>query len=195
MSDAAFSDLPNKLVPRTVRVKDPALESPEATKWVFIGYCEKLLYKNERLQQLWQRFADQPGDPEWRNCLTRGQRSLYALGTFDGQVKNGGITQFFWNYPELILEVADALQALGEAELAEAYNQALERLVAKKDDWDELQSRSGRGASDFLKSFQSSYDVLDLAWFDDAYFKTHGPRLLARLVEYVKTHRGEFIES
>src|SRR5947209_6366220 len=74
MSVAAFDDLPNKVVPRTVRIKDPALESPQATKWILSGYCEKLLYKNEKLQGLFRRFAGRLDAPECRNCLTPGQR-------------------------------------------------------------------------------------------------------------------------
>jgi hypothetical protein len=193
LSDAAFADIPNKAVPRTVRLKDPALESPEATEWILSGYCEKLLYKNEELLQLLNRFAGKFDDPDCRNCLTRGQRILYALAVLDGQVHNGGITQFFWNYPDLVAEVSEALQSLGATELAEAYDKALAGLIGKQDDWGELRRRSSNDPSNFWEPFEQSYDLLDLAWFDDAYFRMYGPSLVQRLVNYVQANKQEFI--
>lgn len=41
----------------------------------------------------------------------------------------------------------------------------------------------------------SSYELLDLSWFDDAYFEKYGPDLTARLVRYVRANRSQFIES
>src|SRR5262245_55746074 len=96
IDDAKFADILNKVVPRTVRLKDPTFESHQAREWIFGGYCEKLLGKNEKLQELLQQFAGRLDNPECWNHLTQGQRILYSLATLDGQVKNGGITQFFW---------------------------------------------------------------------------------------------------
>ena len=74
------------------------------------------------------------------NRLTQGQRVLYSLATLDGQVKNGGITQFFWNCPDLVFPASDALAALSYSELSVAYEKALERLIGSKDQWLELRN-------------------------------------------------------
>ena len=195
MNDATFADIPNKVVPRTVRLKDPSLESREATEWIFSGYCEKLLYKNDKLQEIFQRFVGRLDEPECWGCMTQGQRILYSLGALDGQVKNGGITQFFWNCPDLIFPASEALPVLGCSELAAAYEKALECLIGKRYRWLELRNQSRSDPANFCGPFQATYDLLDLTWFDDAYFEQYGPTLLARLVEYVRVNKAEFIEQ
>jgi hypothetical protein len=195
LSDAAFADIPNKVVPRTVRMKDPGLEGPEATEWIFSGYCERLLYKNEKLQESLHQFAGKLNDPECSSSLTQGQRILYSLAALDGQVKNGGITQFFWNCPDLILAVSGALNSLGETDLSAAYEKAIECLIGNNPEWIELRMRSSNDPSNFWEPFRASYDLLDLAWFDNAYFDTHGPFLVTKLVNYVRSHKEEFIDS
>src|SRR5262249_23771253 len=102
MSDVAFAHIPNKVVPRTVRLKDPTFTSDQATVWILDGYCEKLLYKNAKLEELFRQFPGRFDDPGCRNWFTQGQRILYVLSALDGEVKNGGLTQFFWNCPDLI---------------------------------------------------------------------------------------------
>ena len=49
LDEANFANIPSKVVPRTIRLKDPSFETLEARECIFIGYCEKLLYKNDRL--------------------------------------------------------------------------------------------------------------------------------------------------
>jgi len=195
MSDAAFADIPNRVVPRTVRLKDPDLTTDKAKVWILDGYCEKLLYKNAKLEELFRQFPGKFDDPDCRDCFTQGQRILHVLSVFDGQVKNGGLTRFFWNYPDLIFEVPDALEPLGQTALRHAYDNAMEGLVGNKDEWIELRKKFSNDPGDAWQPFEKSYDLLDLAWFDDAYFKTYGQSLVAGLVNYVKCHKEEFIES
>jgi hypothetical protein len=194
IDDAKFADLPNKVVPRTVRLKDPTFESCEAREWIFSGYCEKLLYKNEKLVELLQRFAGGKDNLECWNRLTQGQRILYSLAALDGQVKNGGITQFFWNCPDLIFPASDALAALNYSELSVAYEKALESLIGKKDAWLDLRKQSSADSANFWEPFRATYDLLDLNWFDDAYFDQYGPTLIDVLVKYVREKKTEFIE-
>lgn len=193
IDDAKFADLPNKVVPRTVRLKDPTFESRKARDWIFIGYCEKLLYKNEKLAELLQQFVGRMDNPECWNRLTQGQRILYSLAALDGQVKNGGITQFFWNCPDLIFPASDAIASLNYSELSVAYEKALDTLVGNKDTWLDLRKQSSGDPANFWEPFQATYDLLDLTWFDDAYFEQYGPALIDLLVKYVRENRAEFI--
>jgi hypothetical protein len=109
-------------------------------------------------------------------------------------VKNGGITQFFWNCTDLIFPASDALAALKYSELSVAYEKALERLIGKKDKWIELRNQSGNDPESLWEPFQATYDLLDLTWFDDAYFEQYGPTLIDLLVRYVRENKAEFIE-
>lgn len=195
MDDAKFADIPNKVVPRTVRLNDPTFESTQAKECIFSGYCEKLLYKNEKLQELLQQFVGRFDDPECWKRLTQGQRILYPLAALDGQVKNGGITQFFWNCPNLVFPASDALVALNYSELSVAYEKALERLIGEKDKWLDLRKQSSSDPADFWGPFQATYDLLDLNWFDDTYFEQYGPTLIDLLVKYVRDNKAEFIEQ
>ena len=195
MTDDTFGDIPNKVVPRTVRLVDLTLEGPEATAFILGGYCRKLISDNGKLQELLRRFIGRFDDPGCWGCLTHGQQTLYSLGALDGQLKNGGITQFFWNCPDLIFPASEALATLGVPELAAAYEKALESLIGGKDTWLDLRSQSRDDPGHFWEPFQASYDLLDLTWFDAAYFEKYGPSLVTILVQYVKTNRAEFIET
>ena len=167
------------------------------------GYNEALIDRNKRLGH--QFFED----AEQLKKLTTGQRMLIQLGVFDSQVKNGGITQFFWNCPESIFDVGDWIERLGVPELRDNYERAVETLFGKKNRWLALREEWIKsGDSPSWESFRQSYELLDLAWFDDAYFDKYGYNekqewvrqvrglhhvLLTRLAEYVRTHPGEFI--
>lgn len=167
------------------------------------SYYEVLIDRNERLGH---RFFEAA---EHLKKLTMGQRLLIQLGTFDSQVKNGGITQFFWNCPESIFDVADWIEYVGVPELQTHYDRALEALVGKKDKWLALREEWARGRDNpNWETFQQSYELLDLGWFEDAYFDKYGYNerqewvrqtrglhhmLLTRLANYVRTHSAEFI--
>lgn len=195
IDDMMFADIPNKVVPRTVRLKDPTFETRQAREWIVAGYCNKLLDKNVKLQALLQQFAGHLDKSECWCCLTQGQRILISLSALDGQVKNGGITQFFWNCPDLIFPVSDALVGLGYMELSVAYEKALESLMGNKDQWLNIRKQSSDNPTFSWEQFQETYELLDLNWFDDAYFKQYGLMLNDLLLKYVREHKTEFIEE
>jgi hypothetical protein len=167
------------------------------------GYYNVLIDENTRIDH---SFFE---DHHRLQDLTPGQRLLIQLGTFDSQVKNGGITQFFWNCVESIFDVADGIESLGETALLDNYEQCLEALVGKKDrwlalrvEWNQVKDAPG------WETFQETYKLLDLGWFDKAYFDQSGydenrkwvrlrrglhHSLMTRLAEYVRTHSREFI--
>jgi Domain of unknown function (DUF4375) len=164
---------------------------------------EALIDRNKRINH---RFFD---DTTKLQKLTRGQRLLLLLGTFDSQVKNGGITQFFWNCPEAIFDVADAIESLGVADLQANYERALQGLLGSKDRWLALKGEWAKAKDNpSWEAFKQTYKLLDLGWFDKAYFDQRGYNdskewvllrrglhhvLLTRLAKYVRTHRAEFI--
>lgn len=142
--------------------------------------------------------------------LTTGQQTLILLGVFDGQVCNGGITQFLWNYPEFIFPVRDAIERLcGESAILAHYDIALNELGEKYGGWEALRDEfRAAGANPDWETFRKSYDLLDLAWFEKAYFDRRGYNdrqewvvqergvkhpFMTRLADYVRTHPTEFI--
>src|SRR5579871_980737 len=81
-------------------------------------YYETLIDANERTSHAGY------GQPDQLKDLTAGQRMLIQLGIFDSQVKNGGITQFFWNCVGSIFDVGDWIQQLRLSELQANYDRA-----------------------------------------------------------------------
>ncbi|MGV3606043.1 MAG: DMP19 family protein [Planctomycetaceae bacterium] len=176
---------------------------PDCEKYPIDGLYEALIDRNKRIgHEVYEQ-------PERFKELMAGQRMLIQLGVFDSQVKNGGITQYFWNYAESIFDVADWIEALNLPELQANYDRALETLVGKKDQWIALRAEwNKRRDNPKWEAFQQTYELLDLAWFENAYFDKHGYNeqqkwvrqsfglhhaMQVRLVEYVRAHRTEFI--
>lgn len=110
----------------------------------------------------------------------------------DLEVFNGGLTQFFWNHPAIVVETGEALRAIGSGDVAAAYDKAVDKLIANKDRWVELHSEFDREPGE-VQPFQASYAVLDLAWFDEVYADEYGAPLRASAVRYVDVHKEEFI--
>jgi hypothetical protein len=171
---------------------------------VISSLWDPLIDANPRL------LAEDFGDAQFLAKVTPGMRLFLVLGVFDGQVCNGGITQFFWNCRTTIFTVRDAMEELGEGELLGPYERALEAVAGNGVRWQELreewaQSTSGAEA---WEPFRRSYELLDLAWFDRAYFDEYGHNtdgkwtvireglcgpFARRLVEFVKSRPDEFI--
>ncbi|WP_171474710.1 DMP19 family protein [Frigoriglobus tundricola] len=169
---------------------------------------------------LWDRVIDANprlmtedfGDANFLAKVTPSLRLFLVLGVFDGQVSNGGIVQFFWNCPGTIFAVRGALAELGELELLGLYDRAVTALVGNGESWESLRTQGAELAPNDAawEPFQKSYDLLDLGWFDKAYFDTWGHnsvnewvvlseglsrRFAQNLVSYVRTRPGDFISG
>lgn len=184
--------------------------SPEED-FVLHNYEEHLVFGNPKFKNIYNEFPRGCEDKGLRPYLTPGQRLLIQVAIFDGQVCNGGLTQFFWNYPEDIFEAYDAIKILDDQELLKNYERALEGLMGKKSDWLQLRNEwIGEQDTPQWEKFQKSYETLKIGWFDEAYYDKWGynerkervivkPGLqkpfLLRMVAYIKTHSAEFIEE
>lgn len=170
---------------------------------------DALIVRNTAFGQLGAEYPRGYGDPMLIPLLTPGQQIVILLGAFDGQVSNGGLAQFFWNCPEYVFPAQNALLRLGCPEVAERYDRAIDSLDANYRDWLALRARCYESPyGPRWVDFAETYELLDLDWFDRAYFDTWSTDatgaphrnddglhnvLLARLVQYVMTHPEEFI--
>jgi Domain of unknown function (DUF4375) len=171
------------------------------------GYFEKLIAKNDKFQPFFTGNAK-----EWPFAdLTKGQRFLIVLNAFDGQIANGGLTQFFWNIPQYVFHVRDAIELFGPRSLLEEYDKAIEKLVGKKERWLELRDQCYSDPENpCWEPFRASYELLDLEKFDNGYLDTWGydarkryvrtrrgwnEALLGELVKYIRSHPADFIEE
>ena len=134
------------------------------------GYYQLLIAENERIFPI----TNAPHHSR-DNELTHGQRVLFYVATFDGQVNNGGIVQFLWNEPELVLPVEAAIRVLGQDPLLHQYQKVLDTFFERRDRWLELRKDwVDGGTNPPMAAFQSSYHLLDLGWFDHLYYDKHG---------------------
>lgn len=190
---AHFCGLPQLVVPRTVRMRDSSLTSQAAIDWIFIGYCEKLIDKNEPLVDLLHEDHGQLDDDAFMNEVTKGQRLLLHLSALDGQTRNGGITQFIWNCPKMVLTALDALAPLEYPELLASYQNVVDRLGLDVDEWTRLRNSGQSSSDDMWDYFDAATQLVDGDAFDDPYFDHVGATARSKAIQYVDENTHEFI--
>jgi Domain of unknown function (DUF4375) len=177
-------------------------------------YSTAFIWNNEALLASMDEGDDWPA-PELRllSRMTRGQRLLYVLSTFDGQVNNGGVAQFLFNRGHLAEEVLAALRHLGlndlEGLLGAAVAQADPESVADaRQVFSEEAIKSGDGSvsprahaayeEERLKVERVAKELEDgwyPKWGDGSAPPTGGPLRVAMceaMNAYIAAHPGEF---
>jgi hypothetical protein len=156
---------------------------------------QKLIEENEKIAALADKKDCGPFDEPVRKKVSRGQEILLLLYRLDSQILNGGVTQFCWNSPLEINDVAKAIGKLRQAELAQLYKKMDARLEENSDDWEDLWVKGHEaGAKKGWEFFQKTYSLLNLGWFDKAYMKKHRAKMVKALLEFVLKHKTEFVQ-
>lgn len=193
MSLDDFRGLPQKVVPRTVRMSDSSLTSQDAIDWIFIGYCEKLIDRNEPLANLLRKHRGKFEDNAFVNETTKGQRLFLHLAALDGQTRNGGITQFIWNCPEMVLTALDALVPLDYPELLASYQSVVDRLELDIDKWTQLRNSDQSRLGDIWDNRDAAAPLISGDDFDAPYFDHVGASARHKALQYVNANTHEFI--
>jgi hypothetical protein len=204
------SDAP-LLVDLGTDVFNPAEQNP-CYRWH--DYTMAFVWNNEALLASMDAAGDWPAS-ELRllGRMTRGQRLVYVLSTFDGQVLNGGVAQFLFNRGHLVEEVLAALRYLGlndlEGLLGAAVAQAdPESLLEARQVFSQEAIKSGDGSvstrahaayeRERLKVEQAA-NVVEEGWYpkwgDVSGPTTEGPLRVAMceaMNAYIAAHPGEF---
>lgn len=112
------------------------------------------------------------------------RRTVYILSTFDTEIQNGGLCQFFVNSSKAVAPyVSDGLQAVN----ATAHRELFDNFIAANGidvcDLGSFQARNHRGYMKQTKRY-------DFDAFDDAYYDL--PPLQDAIVAYIKDHIAEF---
>lgn len=193
MSLDDFRGLPQQVVPRTIRMRDSFLTSQDAIDWIFIGYCEKLIDKNEPLADLLHNHRGHMDDDVFVNETTKGQRLLLHLAVLDGQTRNGGVAQFIWNCPEMVLTALDALASLDYPELLASYQNVVDRLELVIDKWNRLRHSEQYSSDDMWDNFDAANELINGEDFDDPYYDHIGATARRKALQYVNANTHEFI--
>ncbi len=180
--DLRFKDAPQKWA-KIPRNADAAL----------LYLYQRLIEENEKVMALADKKGCGPFDEPVRKNLRPAQRILALMWRFDSEIQNGGITQFCWNAPSEINDVAKAIKALRLPELAKLYRKMDARLEEKLDEWAALRNQWSDSPNPDWGVFQQSYTLLGLDWFDKAYQKQRS-RMIKALVSYVLEHKKDFVK-
>lgn len=130
-------------------------------------------------------LADDPETDEFApNNLTEGQKTVYVLATFDSEVQNGGLCQFFVNSSRAVAPlVGEYLTAVGADEHRRLYEDFIRNNGLDLTDLSSFMVTSRRG---FIKQTKR----YDFDAFDDAYCEL--PALQELVVAYIRTHYTQF---
>ena len=138
---------------------------------------------NEMYDALITRFMD--AEP---NALNQKQLTVAALITFDSEMMNGGLCQFFVNdYSGYAQHISDALREVGAIEMQKHYSSFVNQNVIDVTQMDSFRIVS---IQDYLKQFERfPYESFDNT-FSEIYQKENlGELLLA----YVRLHGDEIL--
>lgn len=129
------------------------------------------------------RFMD--ADP---NTLNEKQLTVAALITFDAEMMNGGLCQFFVNdYNGYAQYVSDALGEVGAVEMQKHYSSFLSQ---NEIDVTQMDSFRIGSVQDYVKQFESfPYEE-----FDNTFSEIYGKENLGdMLLSYVRLHEDEIL--
>jgi hypothetical protein len=140
---------------------------------------------SDALFSLMQSASMGEKEARWLSGLTRGQKTLYLLGQFDGAICSDGLYDFFlsstgdWTVPTL-----DALRLVGAAPVADLLDRATKRFP----DGCPSEDREERHEALEKLSTKTFRDI------EDQYFslRDEGKGALDYLAKYLETHEAEF---
>lgn len=123
------------------------------------------------------------------NALNQKQRTIAALITFDAEMMNGGLCQFFANdYDGYAQYVSDALGEVGAIEMQEHYSSFVSQ---NKIDVTQMDSFRIVSIQDYMKQYaRFPYEEFDNT-FSDIYERENLGNLL---ISYVRLHGEEVFE-
>lgn len=132
------------------------------------------------------------------NEMTREQRIYQTLLNFEGQVNNGGVYQFLFNYPELSIIALDAFQIIGADTLAKDYEKVLHEYFGKFNTVQDLYTRFQDNAKEWDKrwnAFSEGYKELPTAAIIERYFYKEDfiKDYHAKMVAFVKQNRSQLM--
>lgn len=138
---------------------------------------------NDTYHALIIRFMD--ADP---NTLNEKQLTVAALITFDAEMMNGGLCQFFVNdYSGYAQYVSDALEEVGAVEMQKHYSSFVSQ---NEIDVSQMDSFRIGSVQDYVKQFESyPYEEFDNT-FSEIYQKEN---LADLLLSFVRLHEEEIL--
>lgn len=138
------------------------------------------------LEPISEFIQDRKGELTKGNTLSYGQKALYYWWYVDGQVTNGGFTQFYYNdYGIYVPTVIKGLKHIGDNKMAELVNRSYELYL--KENKKIKDARQGG-----LEAFSKLYnEINDFDELDDEYYKLN-EQTMKNIENYIRKNPNEF---
>ena len=117
--------------------------------------------------------------------LSYGQKALYYWGYVDGQVTNGGFTQYYFNdYGKYTPTIIKALQHIGDKKMAELINRSYELYLKENKKIKNARLEGLEGLSGLYKQIE------DFDQLDDEYYMLN-EKTMKKIESYIRKHPDE----
>ena len=165
-------------------------------------------YENKYFEYITNLFDSLPilaideyeSDNGFFNALTRGQKIFYCVLTFDGEVDNGGVWQFFFNKPELCFATLESLKELKLDTLAQVYQKCLDEFIGSSDSYSKRKTIFNNDKVNWEKrwnSFSEGYeDIKSAKALEDYFYKEEFKKNFYKsIVDYIESHLEQFVKK
>jgi hypothetical protein len=128
-------------------------------------------------------------EPTFIRALSPGFQAFWSTSILEGQVDNGGFSQFFWNNSRVYgLDALKGFKLLGATDKAAIVEAAIQRAVANADEYRRFR------AADTLDAYREwdKASAQDFAELDSRYGQSSDD-LNSLIVQYVRKHPEEFV--
>ena len=185
-----------------VEVKQSWLNAVQAKyNWEhFDEYDNRMFeYMDELFDVMTEQKLEQESYHDFWKKLTRSQKVFWAFLSFNGDMDNGGVYQFFFNKPEHSLSVLEVWEELKVEKLKLDYHQVLEEVVGKFDKIVELRqyfSDESHRWEQRWQAFTNGYNELKStavieSYYYNEYFKKE---LYWKMSEYIEANLTQFLK-
>ncbi|WP_188316102.1 DMP19 family protein [Chitinophaga agrisoli] len=137
---------------------------------------------------------------QYLDSLTKGQKLLYTVVIFNNETDNGGVYQFFFNYPELAFAVTEVFKELQAGVISADYAKCLDEFLRTKNSFAKKTSILNDPAGNpqqKLADFRSAHKDLKTADKIKAYFyqEAYKKQFFKKIVDYVDAHMDQFTQK
>ena len=121
---------------------------------------------------------------------TIGRQTIYTTWWIEGEVRNGGFNQYFFNSNGIYLPyLLNGLKELNDSDYSSIINKAIQIYEQKVKEQHDSQDGS-------MEEFMDSYESNPLDALDEEFYKLIKNKPLAELrVNYIRNHYAQFIEK
>jgi len=138
------------------------------------------------LEPISEYIKGRKGELKRGKAMSYGQKALYYWWYVDGQVTNGGFTQFYYNeYGTYVPTILRALDYIGDNKMAELVNRSYELYL--KENKKVKDARQG-GLEGFSNLYKEIKDFDDL---DEAYYNLND-KTMEIIENYIRNNPNEF---